>query len=56
MELWNGMEPFPKLILSWELTVHSLATVVGMAASETQVEAVSEKATSEFFSQPAPAR
>lgn len=31
MELWNGMEPFPKFILGWALTVCPLAAVVGMA-------------------------
>lgn len=45
MELWNGMEPFPKFILSWAL--YPLATVVGMAVRRrccTQGEAASEKA------------
>lgn len=53
------MESFPKFILSWALTVYPLATVVGKAVRRrcaTQGEAAREKATSEFFSQPAPAR
>lgn len=59
MELWNGMEPFPKFILSWALTVQLLVTVVGMVVRRRCCmlgEAVSEKATIEFFPQPAPAR
>lgn len=47
MELRNGMEPFPKFILRWALTVYPLATVVGVAVRRrccTQGEAAREKA------------
>lgn len=46
------MEPFPKFILSWALTVHSLATVVGMAAQRRKEKQLVKKLHRSSFPNP----